>query len=357
MTIDTHIDGNPESIRVSAAWLRDHFASCLDTTTDTLYSARNNSDAAWDGPTSEAACQKMDFGARRTDDMAAAARRCATAVEEFASALQSAQNQMVAIRNDAISAGLVLAGNMIRDVDPDSEALRYAYEAAAHAADAAREAERLAGETLANVWAGITGEWFFSVADLLGAAGRAMADKHVSLLTNQARFLMEESRRYLDLARSAPPGTPASQIYRDFDWSRTVARNADDLLETAKNLEAKAGKLSGRFGGALAVIGIGYDIYTGKPVDQALVSGGLGFGAAVAAGALIGSAIPAPIVGTAVGAAGGAVVGIFTSGTVDTLYTEGLGSVGEAIGDGAAAIADTGYAIGELAAGAWDAIF
>lgn len=33
------------------------------------------------------------------------------------------------------------------------------------------------------------------------------------------------------------------------------------------------------------------------------------------------------------------------------------GRVGAAIGDGAAVVADTGSAIGELATGAWDAIF
>ncbi|MDV8023778.1 hypothetical protein [Rhodococcus sp. IEGM 1330] len=43
--------------------------------------------------------------------------------------------------------------------------------------------------------------------------------------------------------------------------------------------------------------------------------------------------------------------------SVATPYEDGLGSVGDAIGDGAAAVADTGSAIGELATGAWDAIF
>ncbi|WP_072804105.1 PPE domain-containing protein [Rhodococcoides yunnanense] len=234
MSIDTGIDGDPEAVRAVASWLRNSLAAEIEGASESLYSARNNSDAAWDGPTSEAAVAKM---------------------------------------------------------------------------------------------------------------------------TKQADFLMRESGRCLELARSASPGTSAARIYRDFDWSRTLARNADDVSELAKNVDGKAGRITGRLGGGLAIAGIAYDIYTGEPVDQAIVSGGLGFGAAVAAGALIGTAIPIPIVGTAVGALGGAVVGIFTSGAVDTLYSEGLGSVDDAIGDGAAAIADTGSAIGELVTGAWDAIF
>ncbi|WP_206510434.1 hypothetical protein C5142_23250 [Rhodococcus sp. BGS-1C] len=71
--------------------------------------------------------------------------------------------------------------------------------------------------------------------------------------------------------------------------------------------ESNAGRIAGRLNGGLAVAGIAYDIYNGKPVDRAIVSGGLGFGASVLAGA--------------------------------------------------AAVADTGAAIGELATGVWDAIF
>lgn len=355
MSIDTKIDGNTEAMRATASWLRNSLAAEVEAASESLYSARNNSDAAWDGPTSEAAVAKMTNGGQRSDEMAAAARNSAAAIDEFAGAVSLARNQMQYARSDASAAGLDVDGDVI--LDPVDEALLDAYQAAAHAADAAREVERLAGVTLKNVWADISEKWFFSLADLLGAAGRAVADKHVSLLTKHADFLMRESGRYLELARSAPPSTSAAQIYRDFDWSRTLARNADEVTELAKNVDGKAGRITGRLGGGLAVVGIAYDIYTGKPVDQAIVSGGLGFGAAVAAGALIGTAIPVPVVGTAVGALGGAVVGIFTSGAVDALYSEGLGSVGDVIGDGAAAVSDTGSAIGELATGAWDAIF
>ncbi|MCZ4277349.1 hypothetical protein [Rhodococcoides yunnanense] len=354
MSIDTSVEGNPESVRASARWLRESFAATIEQATDAIYSTRNNVDAAWDGPASQAAVGKLSNGAERADEMAQAAREFARAVDDFAAGLQQTQNDMADVRADASAAGLTLIGNTIEDPWSQSEVLASAYSAIQHGVAATLQTQVLVGETLKNAWATIREKWFFVLADLLNGVGKALALKHSSLMTGHAAFL---TARYLDLAQSAPPGTPASQIYRDFDWARTTAQNAEDLLDTAKNAEANAGRIAGRLNGGLAVAGIASDIYNGKPVDQAIVSGGLGFGAAVAAGAAIGTFVPVPGVGTVLGALGGAAVAIFTSGAVDTLYAEGLGSAGDAIGDGAAAVAETGTAIGQLATGAWDAIF
>lgn len=357
MTVDTHVNGNPGSVRVAAGWLHDQLASNIDVTGETMYSIRNTVDSAWDGPASRLACEQLTHGAQRTVDMAVAARAYAAAIDAFASDLERAHDRMSDVRTDAAAAGLTLSGHVILDPGGESKEHRLAYEAASQGADAARQIETLAGETLKNAWLEVTEGWFLLASDFLGGAAEGLASKHVSLLTKRADILAEEAAKYLRLAQSAPPGTPAAQIYRDVDESRATLRRSEMYRDVADRFETRAGRFFAGLGGALAVGGIAYDIYEGKPVDQAIVSGGLGFGAAVAAGALIGTAIPVPGVGTLVGAAGGAVVGIFTSGAVDTLYTEGLGSVGDAIGDGAAAVADTGSAIGELATGAWDAIF
>jgi hypothetical protein len=42
---------------------------------------------------------------------------------------------------------------------------------------------------------------------------------------------------------------------------------------------------------------------------------------------------------------------------VDSLFQNGLGAVGDAIADGASAVADAGKAVGGLIEDAWDAIF
>lgn len=357
MAVDTRVDGDPGSVRVAASWLRDHLASNVDATGQTLYSVRNTADSAWDGPTSTLACEKLTYGAERTVDVAGSARTCASAIESFAIELQKARDRMSTVRADASAAGLTLSGDAIVDPGAESEARRRAYEAAMHGAEAAREIETLAGETLKNVWLEVTDRWFMIAVEFLGGTAEALASKHVSLLTNHANFLADQAADLLRSAQTAPPGNPAAQIYRDVDESKALLRRSEAFRDFAEKFETKASRFFKGLGGAMAVGGIVYDIYEGKPVDQAIVSGGLGFGASVAAGALIGSLIPVPGVGTALGAVGGAMVGIFTSGAVDTLYTEGLGSVGDAIGDGAAAVADTGAAIGELATGAWDAIF
>lgn len=357
MSIDTRIEGDPDSVRATAGWLRDEFAVMIDATADTMYSSRNNMDSAWDGPTSELACTKMTGAAQRVVDMAAAARTCAAAIDEFAAALRSAQDRMATVRSDAIAGDLTVAGEVILRPTSPTPGQRAAYEAALHAAEAVDQLVVLAGETVKNSWIDLQKTWFFDMLDLVSAAAEVLAAKRISHLRTLAAGLFEESARLLELARSAPPGTPASLIYRDVDWSRDIAARARSVSSAADDFESRAGKFFVGLGGALTVAAIAYDIHGGKPVDQAIVSGGMSFGASILAGAALGTLIPVPVAGTVVGAAGGILVGIFTSGAVDTLYSEGLGSVGEAISDGASAVADTGIAIGELATGVFDALF
>lgn len=192
---------------------------------------------------------------------------------------------------------------------------------------------------------------------MVDAAANSVVDVQAWALNRKSAWLISESNRYIDLARNAPEGTPASVVYRDWDYARTTAARAVDVAETAEDLAKRAERISYRVGGGLAVAGVAWDIYNGKPADQAIVSGGASFATSVAAGAAIGTLIPAPVIGTVAGALGGAVVGIFTSGAVDTLYEDGIGSAGDAIGDGWDAVYDTGASIGDLATGAWDAIF
>ncbi|MEO5652707.1 MAG: hypothetical protein ABIN79_10935, partial [Marmoricola sp.] len=94
---------------------------------------------------------------------------------------------------------------------------------------------------------------------------------------------------------------------------------------------------------ALAVAGIADDIHSGKDPVQATVSGGLGFGFSVSAGAAIGTLVPVPVLGTAVGAVVGAGVGIFPSGMVEN-HSE-AGDLGDAAAAGVGALEDTGGAI------------
>ncbi|TMS54646.1 hypothetical protein [Mycobacterium sp. DBP42] len=283
----------------------------------------------------------------------------ALAIDAFGLELQRAQSEMETVRNNAMSAGLTVDGAIIQDAA--EEALIDAYNSAFHAAEAARTMEKLGADTLKNAWTDLRTKWFFVVADLINGGAAALVDINVSTMLKQSNFFAEESAKSLSRARSATPGTPAATIYRDIDDGKALARQADDIATKAEATKANAGRVGLKVGGALAAAGVVYDIANGKDVDQAIVSGAAGFGASIlagaGAGAIIGTAIPIPGVGTVGGALVGATVGIFTSGAVDSLYQNGIGSLGDAITDGATAVADTGKAIGGLAKGAWDAIF
>lgn len=355
MPIDTRIEGDPSAVASTADWLRATLASKIKLTVDDIRSATTVARADWHGEASDAFVSRMTTGADKADGLQSAVVSSAQAIDHFADELRRAQSEMQSIRENAGSAGLSVDGFVIND--PDTTDKFAAYATALNAADAAREVEKLAADTLKNVWADLSSKWFFVVGDLINGAAGTLVAAHSSTLLKHSKFLAEESEKFLNLAKAAPEGSAAALVYRDFDASRALATSADDAAKAAASAESTAGRVGLKLGGAMAVGGVVYDIANGKDVDQAIVSGGVGFGASVLAGAAIGTAIPVPVVGTAVGALGGAVVGIFASGAVDSLYQNGIGAVGDAISDGATAVADTGKALGGLAEDAWNAIF
>lgn len=355
MSIDTHIEGDPESVRQVARWLRDQLAPIVEEASDKVFAGRNRIDGAWDGPASDVAIPKLTAGAEGALKMSAAARDHAQQIDDFANGLQKAMDMMAGARREAAAAGLFVVGDVIEE--PPSGEFAVSYGQALHAADAARTVERNAAEALAKVWTNPYVDWFFLATELVDVTASSVVDLQVRALTDKSAWLVSESRRYIELAMNAPEGTPASVVYRDLDYASTTAARAVDVAETAEDLASKANRVSSRLGGGLAVAGVAWDIYNGKPADQAIVSGGASFAASVAAGAAIGTLIPAPVLGTVVGAGAGAVVGIFTSGAVDTLYEDGIGSAGDAVVDGWDALYDTGASIGDLATGAWDVFF
>ncbi|MGA6165683.1 hypothetical protein [Amycolatopsis magusensis] len=387
MPIDTKIAGNPENVRGVSHWLRDSLAKGVSDAATRIYNARNSADAGWRGPAADSFRTKMTDGGQKTDQLATAASDSAQKIDDYAAELQRAQEAMRTVRSNAAAAGLTVNGDVIEDPGPapaapgaaptgeaatpeavaahndataaaDAHATKVnAYNAAQKDADTARQIAKLGTDTLKNVWSDVSNKWFLVIGDLVNGAAGTLAAQHASILTKHSKWLAEESAKLLESAKTAPASTSAAQIYKDFDASRAAAYSADDAAAAAAKTESNAGRIGLKVGGALAVAGVVYDIANGKPVGQAVVSGAVGFGASVAAGALIGSAIPVPVLGTAVGAGVGAVVGLFASGAVDSLYQNGVGAVGDAIEDGAEAVADAGKAIGGLAKDAWDALF
>lgn len=387
MPIDTKIEGNPESVRAVSDWLRSTLQRGVAQVTNRIYDVRNSANGGWHGPAGEAFSGKMDTAAGKTEQFSTVIRSSAEGFDKFAADLRRAQDDMRVVRERAAAAGLTVNGEVIEEPGPapaapgaapsgaaatpeavsahvsatkaaeDHAAQVAAYQRAQKESDAARHLEKLAADTLVNMKNDVTQKWFIVVGDLTNGAAGALAAKHASILRQQSQHLTDEAARFMERARTAPAGTTAASIYDDFDRGRAAAYQADDVAKAASDVDGKAAKWGFRAGGALAVAGVAYDIANGKPVDQAVVSGGVGFGASVAAGAAVGTMIPVPVVGTAVGAVVGAGVGIFASGVTDSIWQNGIGDVGGAIEDGANAVGDTANAIGGAAEDAWNAVF
>lgn len=249
--------------------------------------------------------------------------------------------------------------------DDDADKIT-AYNTAAQAADQVRQQESFWGNTWKNMQNDLQDKWFLVVGDMINGTVGALFLKNSSTLLANSALLSSDALKTLIEAKNAPAGTPRATLYRDMDWQRAQTLRAADALDAAERAKAKGARIGLKAGGALAVAGIAYDIYNGKDPEQAIVSGAAGFGASLAAGAVTGAAAGAivgsvvPVAGTAVGAVVGTVagagVGIFTSGAVDSLYTEGL-NVGTAASAGMDALEGTGAAIGGGVSKAWNAIF
>lgn len=351
MSIETKIEGDPESIRATASWVRDSLASRVTDTASAIYRARNAADGGWRGDAFQGFRTDMTHGAGKADDFGPRGKTEAQEFESIAAALQRAQSEMDRIRGEASAAGLAVNGDVIADPGPAPAAPGPAPTgnaatpqaanahgdavAAAQAHDRQVEAyERLNGEadSVRRHWAQVVQQLnkrandanknaFFSITDVAAntTAAAAAAAKHSSILVKEAAFRADLATKLTDHAK-AMGATDPTGFYKNLDDADAQTRAASKATDDAAKANQRGKAIGLKAGGILAGAGIVYDITQGNPVDQAVVSGGVGFGAFVAAGALIGSAIPVPVVGTALGAIGGAAVGVFTSGAIDSMY-------------------------------------
>ncbi|MGW0178648.1 hypothetical protein [Nocardia sp. NPDC003345] len=362
MGIDTRVDGDPASIRAAAGWLRDTLAGQLSISVTDLDKVRGLAESGWDGEAGDAFAAKTRNTANKANGFVTEVQKYATALDTLAGEVQQAQADMSTIRTNASNAGLTVRDQTIDKPSGDDATLLAAYNTASGAAEQVRNREGFWGSTWTNMQNDVKDKWFLVIGDMINGAAGALAVKHSSMLLQSAATASSDALKAMIEAKNAPAGTPRQTVYRDMDWSRQQMLKAGDLLDESGNAKTKSAKIGFRVGGALAVAGIAYDIYNGKPAEQAVVSGLAGFGASVAAGAAVGAAVgtvvpgPGNLVGAAAGTVVGAAAGLFTSGAVDSLYSDGL-SVGNAIDGGVEALESTGDAIGGGISKAWNALF
>jgi uncharacterized protein YukE len=347
---------------------------------DALVSVRSSASSDWDGSAGQAFSGAMGAAAGKADDLHAAVKDVADGIKTFGDNLRSVQNQMADIRRTASAAGLTVNGLVIESPGdgptrpgpaPDGpdvttaavdhyngavatfnahQALIKAYN---HALAAARQViadYRGDCDALSNKYRGLSGaNWVLTASSVVGGLVGATMEFNASALRGTATYFRGLGAQQLDHALKANPSSVTkTQWYKDLDDAKKAVASADDLTKSADGLTKGSKSLPLKLGGALAIAGIGYDIYEGKEPVQAVAAGAGGFLAAVGAGAAIGTLIPIPGVGTAVGAIVGAGVGIFTSGAIDSLFENGP-DVGAAFGAGVDAIGDTAGAIGDAA--------
>ncbi len=368
MTVSTALPGRPEEVHALATWLRTSLARRLDDAGGALRSTAGIAESGWEGDAGAAFRGRAARAGRHTTDLATTVSGAARAVEEWATALSAAQAELGRVRTAAAAAGLTVEGDDVvapAAVAPAGAAdaarwdrLQQAYSRAAESVDTVgRRLREFDRSVLQNMVNDVRSKPLLVAGDFVGAGAAGAVEYRTTRLAEEAGRLRDRAGRAAERLRTAPPGTRRAVLDRDLRYHDEFRASARELDGRAARLASTGDRWLGRAGGALAVAGVAWDIAHGKPADQAIVSGAAGFGASVAAGAVIGTLVPVPVLGTVLGALGGAAVGLFTSGMVDSLYEHGLPDVDRAAADGWAAVTGTAGTIGELTTEAWDALF
>lgn len=381
MPVNTKIEGDPESIRSAAGWLRGTLSAGVHDTVTQVYHARSNSETMWEGQAGEAFRARMTSGGGKADELSTSATSAAQSFDTYAADLQTAQAGMGRAREIAQTSGLTVTADEIMEPGPAPTAPTalptdgsappqmvqahndavtaqntHAREVAAYTA-ASEEANRARGiaDNARNVgrtvWNELSEKRWFNAAEFTNGAIGGLAARHAGVLRAEHARLMSEARtsvqRYL-----ASGGGPEAR----FQNSRAYAKflEADDALRRAGSVGRLIGSKIPVIGLAISSAGIGYDISRGKPPGKAIISGVGGAAAGIAVGALASG----PVGWVALGAVGaGVLVGVGLDYAYDALpqgvqddIENGVNAVGDAIGD-------AGEEIGSGAKKAWNSIF
>lgn len=404
MIRDTDLPGDPASISAVASWLRDAVAAGSTAYADAVFAARSRASSAWTSEASTGFQRRLTTLGTSSDGLATAAGALATEVDALAAALDSAQAQMAEARATAAAGGLAVTGTVIHGpgAAPPSVAALPADATPAEAdvhqrAVAAVESYNatVAAWSAAVATADDADQGWREAVDRFTATWQAKGDDVSSLLQDlftsaaEVGIQVRISRWFRDASETfkheAAMWRRIASSYIDAD-GRFTGTNPDDYydaLRRADDFDAKAGdaargaelegsRLATKVGKGFFVLGVaatGWGIYQdmqdGESAAQATASNAGGFlagvGAGAAVGAAVGSIVPGP--GTAVGAVVGAVVGtgvgIVTSGAIDSMWENGVdsvGDVGDAVADGWGELTDTVGAVGDLTSDAGSAI-
>lgn len=374
--IDTHVAGDPGSVRAGATWLRGTLRSGLDASADHQSDARSSARGGWEGAAGEAYQSVTRSIVAATDAHAARVGRAATALEDYAARLDAMQATMAALRSRATEGGLSVAGDVVQpppDVpagvvepgSPEELARQRAIakvelynELVADATDAwARFRDWIEGHLPADVAdardkddvAKLNDAFTDAVPSFGVGVGAGLTGLAIGRLGDDYAARAREFRR-----RSRVSGDPRVRGQADTPAGRA---QVDDWLGRARGLR--------RFGRILSgPAGIGIDVYfgyqeaqeTGDWTRAALTTGGsiatgLGVGALVAAGVVTAPAWAVVVGGGALAA--GVAWGV---GEIYDNWDDITEWTGDRVDDVADFASDTWDSATDVAGDAWDAV-
>ncbi|MEQ6898194.1 hypothetical protein [Microbacterium sp. KR10-403] len=393
--LETRIDGSPDAIGDVGIFLSNTVAGHADTLATDISSARTKTLNGWTGTAAGAFGTTTQTAKKAVDTYREDVADLAGSVKTLGTALSDAQSSMTDARATAVDGGLTVAGTQIHgpgeapntqlpadatseEADAAQDALD-AYNAKVDvwnglvdAVDEANEQWQQALEDFAATWNSAAGNLASVTTSLItaGVSGGALANSAYQLkgtmLINQDR-LTTAQKNLADAVKDGRVVLPKEDVYAFMDdaaKAKSVVADSASMLETGLKVGSKLSRGLLVLGIAGTAYGIYDDMQHGESATQAVVSNGGGFVAGLAAGAgagaIVGSFIAPPagtIAGAVVGAVVGGAVGIFTSGAIDHLFEDAAAGVGDTLKAGWDELADTGEAIGDLASGAWHAVF
>ncbi|SDP56214.1 hypothetical protein SAMN04487905_105219 [Actinopolyspora xinjiangensis] len=377
MPIDTRIEGDPESIRSAARWLRSDLAAAVHDCASRNHRVRTRSERVWRGDAGEAFRGTLGRIAPGVDELAGDIDGVGRSFERYADDLHTAQQGMRRARDIAVGAGLRVTDTKIfdpgsppaapRELPDDAtprqtrayDAIVSAQQAHARKAAAYAEAEQEANKSRSlllsakryaeKYWNDLWNKRYIHATDFTNGVVGGLVARNTSIMRAEANRLDAEARTAESRYLRSPGGSAESK----FQTQQQMAKASQ-----AEDTRVRAGRFARRVGGKLPVVGlgitavgIGYDIHTGKPPGKAVFSGLAGAGAAalVASTPVGWGALAAVGVGIGVGVAADFVYDALPQNVRDKI-NEGVKAVGDAVSNAAGAV-------GDAVSDAWNAVF
>lgn len=374
MPINTRLEGQPDSIRQVATWLRSKLQARVYDCASQAYRARTHAESGWRGQASSSFQARMTTAAQGMDVVADDAGRLSQSFDEYADGLHTAQVGMKRAREIARRGGLVINRDTIEDPGPAPTATQAlpadgsatpamvlahnqgieaqqdylrkmeAFNQAKSEADRASSILNLAKKTAETFWKDLSEKKYIHATDFTHTVAGDLIALHRSILKMESARIFEEARtaeaRYL----TSPGGSAEARFQERIRFAKAMESSALDAEATSAG-RGLASKLPA-IGLGVAAVGIGYDIHEGKPPGKAIFSGVVGTAGGILAASMVGGPV-----GVAAGAAvvGGIGVGLGADWVYDHAIPDnvkhkiddGLDAVGSGIGDAGKSVGHT----------------